>query len=206
MKDRQLALVVEAMLFGSGEAVSIDQMRRAIIDAGEIEGGVANLNTRIRDALEILEANCPQRPFELKETAAGFRYVTRIEYAPYISSLKGQKPPSYSRATLETLAVIAWRQPVTRGAIEQIRGVRLNTSILRGLLDRDWIRVTGHKETPGRPALYGTTREFLDYFGLKSLDDLPSADELLTDQVQEGLLRVGNGPEGDARTLNKEGA
>ena len=178
------------MLIGSGEAVSLEQMRRAIVDVGDIEGGVANLRERIGQALETLQARCAEHPYELKETAAGYRYVTRTEYAPFISSLKGQKPPTYSRATLETLAVIAWRQPVTRGDIEQIRGVRLNSSILRALADRDWIRVTGHKETPGRPALYATTRAFLDNFGLKSLDELPNADELLTDQVQEALLRV----------------
>jgi len=184
-----LGEVVEAMLIGSGEAVSIDQMRRAIVDVGEIEGGVAKLNERIGKVIEELQAACDGRPFELFDTAAGFRYVTRAQYAPFISSLKGQKPPTYSRATLETLAVIAWRQPVTRGDIEQIRGVRLNSSILRTLLDRDWIRITGHKETPGRPALYATTRAFLDNFGLKSLDELPDADELLTDRVQEGLLK-----------------
>jgi len=191
MRVNKLALgeVVEAMLIGSGEAVSIDQMRRAIVDVGEIEGGVAKLNERIGKVIKELQAACDGRPFELFDTAAGFRYVTRAQYAPFISSLKGQKPPTYSRATLETLAVIAWRQPVTRGDIEQIRGVRLNSSILRTLLDRDWIRITGHKETPGRPALYATTRAFLDNFGLKSLDELPDADELLTDRVQEGLLK-----------------
>jgi len=191
MRVNKLALgeVVEAMLIGSGEAVSIDQMRRAIVDVGEIEGGVAKLNERIGKVIKELQAACDGRPFELFDTAAGFRYVTRAQYAPFISSLKGQKPPTYSRATLETLAVIAWRQPVTRGDIEQIRGVRLNSSILRALLDRDWIRITGHKETPGRPALYATTRAFLDNFGLKSLDELPDADELLTDRVQEGLLK-----------------
>ena len=189
MSKQKLDCVVEAMLIGSGEAVSLDQMRRAIMDAGEVEGGVANLRERIKQVLEALKARCAERPYELKETAAGYRYVTRIEYAPFISSLKGQKPPTYSRATLETLAVIAWRQPVTRGDIEQIRGVRLNSSILRALIDRDWIRVTGHKETPGRPAIYATTHAFLDYFGLKSLDELPNADELLSEQVQEVLLR-----------------
>ena len=164
-------------------------------DSGESES--EDLLQRIRQALEGLMQASSERPFELKETAAGFRYVTRSEYAPFITSLKGQQPPSYSRASLETLAIIAWRQPVTRGEIEQIRGVRLNSSILRALADRDWIRVTGHRETPGRPALYGTTRAFLDYFGLRNLDDLPSADDLVTDSVQESLLekRVSAGGE-----------
>ena len=197
MTDQQLADALEAMLLGSGEPVTMDRLRRAVIDADSGESESEDLLQRIRQALEGLMQASAKRPFELKETAAGFRYVTRSEYAPFITSLKGQQPPSYSRASLETLAIIAWRQPVTRGEIEQIRGVRLNSSILRALADRDWIRVTGYRETPGRPALYGTTRAFLDYFGLKSLDELPSADDLVTDSVQESLLekRVSAGGE-----------
>lgn len=188
MTEAQLADAVEAMLLGSGEPVTMDRLRRAVMDADAEESESEDLPTRIRQVIEDLKQASDERPFELRETAVGYRYVTRAEYAPFISSLKGQQPPSYSRATLETLAVIAWKQPVTRGEIEQIRGVRLNSSILRALADRDWIRVTGHRETPGRPALYATTRSFLDYFGLKSLDELPSADDLVTDSVQEGLL------------------
>ncbi len=188
MTEAQLADAVEAMLLGSGEPVTMDRLRRAVMDADAEESESEDLLKRIRQAIEDLKQASDRRPFELRETAVGFRYVTRAEFAPFISSLKGQQPPSYSRATLETLAVIAWKQPVTRGEIEQIRGVRLNSSILRALADRDWIRVTGHRETPGRPALYATTRSFLDYFGLKSLDELPSADDLVTDAVQEGLL------------------
>ena len=197
MTDQQLADALEAMLLGSGEPVTMDRLRRAVIDADSGESESEDLLQRIRQALEGLMQASAKRPFELKETAAGFRYVTRSEYAPFITSLKGQQPPSYSRASLETLAIIAWRQPVTRGEIEQIRGVRLNSGILRALADRDWIRVTGYRETPGRPALYGTTRAFLDYFGLKSLDELPSADDLVTDSVQESLLekRVSAGGE-----------
>ncbi len=188
MTDQQLADAVEAMLLGSGEPVTMDRLRRAVIDADSGESESQDLLQRIRQVIDGLMRASSERPIELRETAAGLSYVTRSEYAPFITSLKGQQPPSYSRASLETLAIIAWRQPVTRGEIEQIRGVRLNSSILRALADRDWIRVTGHRETPGRPALYGTTRAFLDYFGLKSLDELPSADELVSDSVQEGLL------------------
>ena len=197
MTDQQLADALEAMLLGSGEPITMDRLRRAVIDADSGESESEDLLQRIRQALEGLMQASAKRPFELKETAAGFRYVTRSEYAPFITSLKGQQPPSYSRASLETLAIIAWRQPVTRGEIEQIRGVRLNSGILRALADRDWIRVTGYRETPGRPSLYGTTRAFLDYFGLKSLDELPSADDLVTDSVQESLLekRVSAGGE-----------
>ena len=188
MTEQRLVDTVEAMLLGSGEPVTIERLRRAITDSDPGEAESEDLVERIRQSLEALTKDSSRRPFELKETAAGFRYVTRSAYAPFISSLKGQQPPSYSRATFETLAIIAWRQPVTRGEIDQTRGVRLNGSILRSLVDRKWIRVTGHRETPGRPALYGTTSAFLDYFGLKSLDELPSVDALVTDSVQEGLL------------------
>ena len=192
-----LSRVLEAMLVASGDPLTVEQMRRAVIDVGgERESDENSLRARIRSSLDELNKAALSRPLELKETAAGFRYVTRPEFAPYISSLRGQQPPNYSRATLETLAVIAWRQPVTRGDIEQIRGVRLNSSILRSLADRDWIRVTGARETPGRPMLYGTTRIFLDYFGLKSLEELPKSEELVTEKMQEGLLarKIGSEP------------
>ena len=195
MSPEELAQVLEAMLAGSGEPLTVEKLRRAVIDVeGEHEADEDSLRARIKKTLSELSEAASSRPLELKETAAGFRYVTRPEFAPYISSLRGQQPPSYSRATLETLAIIAWNQPVTRGDIEQIRGVRLNTTILRSLADRDWIRVTGQRETPGRPSLYGTTRTFLDYFGLKSLDELPKSEELVTEKMQEGLLarRVGS--------------
>ena len=189
MSDGKLSQILEAMLVGCGEPLTVEQLRRAVIDVeGGHEADEDSLRARIRNTLNELSEASSSRPLELKETAAGFRYVTRPAFAPYISSLRGQQPPSYSRATLETLAIIAWNQPVTRGDIEQIRGVRLNTTILRSLADRDWIRVTGQRETPGRPTLYGTTRTFLDYFGLKSLDELPKSEELVTEKMQEGLL------------------
>lgn len=189
MNQDTLARILEAMLFGSGEPLTIEQMRRAVIDVEGTQGvDEDTLRAGIKEALKKLAEASSKRPIVLKETAAGFRYVTRQDFAPYISSLRGHQPPSYSRATLETLAIIAWKQPVTRGDIEQIRGVRLNSSILRSLADRDWIRVTGQRDTPGRPSLYGTTRAFLDYFGLKSLDELPKSEELVTEQMQEDLL------------------
>lgn len=177
------------MLLSAGEPLGIEQLRRAIVDVvGAEEDGENSLPARIKHVLAQLAEVPPSRPVQLKQTAAGYRYVTRTEFAPYISSLRGQQPATYSRATLETLAIIAWKQPVTRGDIEQIRGVRLNTSILRSLADRDWIRITGQRDTPGRPSLYATTRAFLDYFGLQSLDELPKSEELVTEKVQEGLL------------------
>ncbi len=190
MTEPELVRAVEAMLLVSGEPVTPDRLRRAILDVYPEAAGSASdeLPERIKRALAELTQADSSRPLELRETAGGYRYVARAEFAPLITSLKGQQPPGYSRATLETLSIIAWRQPVTRGEIEQIRGVRLSSSTLRALVDRDWVRVTGHRETPGRPALYGTTRAFLDYFGLKRVEDLPAADELTADSMQDSLI------------------
>jgi segregation and condensation protein B len=115
---------------------------------------------------------------ELREVASGYRVQIRSDYTPWVSRLWEERPPRYSRALLETLSIIAYRQPITRAEIEDVRGVSLSTNIFRTLLDRRWIRAVGHRDVPGRPALYGTTREFLDYFGLKSLDELPPLAEL----------------------------
>ena len=127
--------------------------------------------------------------------ASGFRFQVRQQFSPWVSRLYEERPPRYSRALFETLALIVYRQPVTRGDIEQIRGVSVSQSIMRTLLERGWIRIVGERETPGRPALYGTTRAFLDYFNLKSLDDLPPMEEI------ESLMK----PALDAVTRSEEG-
>jgi len=139
-------------LFGEGEAPSADEIRRALL--------------ALRDDSE-------GRGVELLEVASGFRYQVRAEIHPHIARLWAERPARYSRALLETLALIAYRQPITRGEIESIRGVAVNTQIIRTLEEREWIRVVGHRDVPGKPALFGTTRAFLDYFNLKSLDQLP---------------------------------
>lgn len=128
----------------------------------------------IKAAVEDIAAEYQSRPIELKQVASGYRFQVRQELSRWIQRLFEEKPPKYSRALLETLAIIAYRQPVTRGDIEDIRGVGVSSSIIQTLLEREWIRVVAHKEVPGRPGLYGTTKQFLDYFNIKSLSELPT--------------------------------
>ncbi len=146
--------------------------------------------TLVREALEALESDAAEQGFELKRVASGYRYQVRQELSQWVSRLWDEKPPRYSRALLETLALIAYKQPVTRGDIEQIRGVAVSQNIMRTLSERDWIRIVGQREVPGRPSLYGTTKAFLDYFNLRSLDQLPPISEireLMEPMVQDDL-------------------
>ncbi|CAN0603579.1 unnamed protein product [Ectocarpus sp. 12 AP-2014] len=128
--------------------------------------------------LVLLESACEGRGFELKKVASGYRLQVREEYAPWVSRMFEEKPQRYSRALLETLALIAYRQPITRGEIEDIRGVTVSSNIIRTLLEREWVKVVGHRDVPGRPAMYATTRQFLDYFNLSGLDQLPPLSEV----------------------------
>ena len=132
----------------------------------------------IRKVLNELIQDYQGRGMEIKQVASGFRLQVRKDYAPVITRLLEQKPPRYSRALLETLALIAYRQPITRGEIEAIRGVSVSSNIIKTLQEREWVKTLGHKDVPGRPSLYGTTREFLNYFNLKSLNELPTLSEL----------------------------
>jgi segregation and condensation protein B len=132
----------------------------------------------IRNAVKKLQNSNTERGFELKKVASGYRYQTREEYKHWVSKHWNERPPRYSRALLETLALIVYRQPTTRAEIEDIRGVTVSSNIIRTLLEREWIRVVGHKDTPGRPAMYGSTRQFLDYFNLDSLNQIPSLSEI----------------------------
>lgn len=138
--------------------------------------------------LESLAADYEERGIYLREVASGFRFQARPELGPWVSRLWQEKPPRYSRAILETLALIAYRQPITRGEIEEIRGVSVSSHIVKSLLERNWVRVVGHRDVPGRPAMFATTRQFLDYFDLKSLEDLPPLSEIRDlDKVNEEL-------------------
>src|SRR5690606_26830118 len=128
--------------------------------------------------LQALQQDCAERGIELVEVASGFRYQVRTEVHPWVARLWSERPTRYTRATLETLALIAYRQPITRGEIEQIRGVAVNSNIIKMLEEREWIRVIGHRDVPGKPALFGATKSFLDYFNLRSLDQLPPLAEL----------------------------
>ncbi len=152
--------------------LSLDHLRTLFADAGAPE------RADLRTALAELARDYEGRAMELVEVASGWRIQVRADYADWVSRLWEERPGRYSRALLETLAIIAYRQPVTRGEIEEIRGVSVSTSIMRTLQDRGWVRAVGHRDVPGRPAMYGTSRQFLDYFNLRSLDQLPTLMEL----------------------------
>ncbi|MCB1567929.1 MAG: SMC-Scp complex subunit ScpB [Xanthomonadales bacterium] len=164
--------VVEAALLASSQPLTLPQLQELFpLDQALPEGAV-------EAALAALHAACDGRGVELVEVASGYRYQVRREVHPWVARLWAERAQRYTRATLETLALIAYRQPITRGEIEQIRGVAVSTNIIKTLEEREWIRVIGHRDVPGRPALFGTTRLFLDYFNLKSLDELPPLSEL----------------------------
>lgn len=171
----KLKQIVEAALMAADEPLTVDQLSR-LFPAEELDPDEAR--GQIRDALEGLESETEGRGYELKRVASGYRYQVRQELSEWVSRLWEEKPPRYSRALLETLALIAYKQPVTRGDIEQVRGVSVSQNIMRTLQERGWIRVVGQREVPGKPSLYGTTRAFLDYFDLKSLDQLPPLTEI----------------------------
>ena len=134
--------------------------------------------SEVRAVLNEIGADCSERGYELKQVASGYRFQVKSEYGEWVSRLWKEKPPRYSRALLETLALVAYKQPITRGDIEEIRGVAVSTNIMRTLIEREWVRVVGHRDVPGHPALYATTGNFLDYFNLRSLDELPSLPEI----------------------------
>jgi len=164
--------ILEALLLASGEPLTVATMASVF---GDEESPTAG---EIGKALMELENDYAQRGLELKEVASGFRLQVRQEVHPWVSRLWEERPQRYSRALLETLALIAYRQPITRGDIEEVRGVSVRSNIIRTLQEREWIRVVGHRDVPGKPALFGTTKVFLDYFNVKSLDDLPSLAEI----------------------------
>ena len=164
--------IVEAALLAAGGPLSLDHLQ-TLFDQHNVPDKAA-----LRAALAELSAEYDDRGIELKTLASGYQIQVRSEFAPWVSRLWEEKPQRYSRALLETLAIIAYRQPVTRGEIEEIRGVSVNTNIMRTLQERGWVRTVGHRDVPGRPGMYGTTRQFLDYFNLASLDELPSLMEL----------------------------
>ncbi len=172
MSRPPLTHILEAALLAAGEPLGLDRLQD-LFPEHERPARAA-----LRQALDDLAEQLADRGIELKEVASGFRLQVRQELAPWISRLWEERPTRYSRALLETLAIIAYRQPITRAEIEEIRGVSVGTPIMRTLLEREWIRPVGHRDVPGRPTMYGTTRKFLDYFNLKSLAELPSLLEL----------------------------
>ena len=184
MSAPALKHVVEAALFAAGRPLTLDDLL-GLFATGELRPDRAAL----REALAELSAEWAERGVELVEVASGHRFQVRRELGAWMAPLWAERPPRYSRALLETLALVAYRQPITRAEIEEVRGVSVSSSIVKTLVEREWIRVLGPREVPGRPALYGTTREFLDAFGLKRLDDLPPLSELTDlDQMGEDLF------------------
>ncbi|MBT3710042.1 MAG: SMC-Scp complex subunit ScpB [Gammaproteobacteria bacterium] len=176
-----LKQIIEGAILAADQPLSIDLM----IHLFEHEPPT---RAEVREALATITEECDGKGFELKEVARGYRFQVKTEYGQWVSRLWDERPPRYTRALLETLALIAYKQPITRGDIEEIRGVTVSTNIMRTLLEREWIRVVGHRDVPGKPAIYATTKSFLDYFNLSSLDELPTLSEIKDlDKVNEEL-------------------
>ena len=194
MKDDQLKNIVEAALMAADSALNIDRLLQ-LFELNEEKP----TRDQIKAALETLQAECEGRGVELKRIASGYRYQTRTDVQPWVARLWQEKSPRYTRALLETLSLIVYRQPITRGEIEEVRGVSVSSNIIKTLLEREWIKVVGHKEVPGRPALYGSTKQFLDYFNLKTLNELPSLAELADLDQEHPELDLGAPEDGEGQ-------
>jgi segregation and condensation protein B len=177
INDSQLAQLLEATLFASERPLTVDELNATVLSDFAIS------NKRLLSVIKQLMLDYQGRGIELVATASGYRFQTKSEWSEYLARLWPERSPRYSRAVLETLALIAYRQPITRGEIEAVRGVTVSSQIMRTLLDRGWVKVVGHKEVPGRPGLYATTKEFLDYFGLTDLASLPALTEFSAQSV-----------------------
>ena len=189
MDPQLITRIVEAALLAASQPLTLSQLHALFIGDALEEAVPASA---IDAALRELQAACAGRGIELVEVASGWRYQVAADVHPWVSRLWAERQTKYTRATLETLALIAYRQPITRGEIEQIRGVSLNSNIIKALEEREWIRVVGHRDVPGRPELLGTTRGFLDYFGLQRLDQLPPLSELKDFGELEPQLALGD--------------
>lgn len=163
--------IIEATLMAAGKALSVEDIKRVFKGADEMVS-----SDTVKETLQNIADNCENLGFELKKLSSGYRFQVKQEYASWVSKLWEEKPPKYSKALLEIIAIIAYKQPVTRAEIEEIRGVAVSTNAIRSFLDKQWIKVVAHKDIPGKPAVYGTTKEFLDHFNLESLTDLPEID------------------------------
>ena len=170
--DNKVKMIVEGLLMAAGRPLTLDNI--IAVFAKNEQPDRAELKT----VMEAISADCDDRGFELKQVASGYRFQVKQDLSEWVAKLWEERPPRYTRALLETLALIAYRQPITRGDIEEIRGVGVSANIIRTLLDREWIRVVGHRDVPGRPAMFATTKQFLDYFNLKSLQELPPLSEI----------------------------
>jgi segregation and condensation protein B len=181
-EPRELAPLLEAFLLASGKPQSLERLFELFEEGERPEPPV------FKKALSLLAKSCEGRAFELKEVASGYRLQIREKFSPWVGRLWEERPQRYSRALLETMALIAYRQPITRGEIEDVRGVAVNSNIVKTLIEREWIRIVGYRDVPGKPAMFATTKAFLDHFNLKNLEDLPPLAELRemdTDPVLE---------------------
>jgi len=179
---QQFSNVLEALLLAAGKPLSLERI------AELFDSDMQPSTLQIKAALEQLDVDSTGRSYQLMEVASGFRLQVRPEYSPWVGRLWEERPQRYSRATLETLALIAYRQPITRGEIEDVRGVAVSAQLIKTLIEREWIRVVGYKDVPGKPAMLATTKAFLDYFNLRTLDELPNHSEL------QELQAVANDP------------
>ena len=209
MVQDESKVVLEAILLAADRPLTLRNLVELLT-----ENGQAPTREELRALINALQQDWAERGGEIIEVASGYRLQVAERFEPWIARLWEEKPPRYSRALLETLALIAYRQPITRGDIEEVRGVSVRTNIIRTLQEREWIRVVGHRDVPGKPALFGTTKAFLDYFNLSSLDDLPSLAEIKDmDSIEPELdleppaeepagnpdsVDAGNGTDGDA--------
>src|SRR6056300_242410 len=164
--------IIEGLLLAAGKPLPISKIADVFPEHERPE------TQELQAAIKAIELDCEQRGFELKKVASGYRFQVKQEFGEWVGKLWDERPQRYSRALLETISIIAYRQPITRGEIEKIRGVAVSTNIIRTLMEREWVRVVGHRDVPGRPAMFATTRHFLDYFNLKSLDQLPPLAEV----------------------------
>ena len=169
--ERNLSEILEALLLSASRPISIDDIVKVFEDPKPSKD-------EIRNALNQIDQDCLTRGIELKKIASGYRLQVKQSLSQYIAKLWEEKPQKFSKATLETLSLIAYKQPITRGEIEEIRGVAVGTQLIRGLMERGWVKIVGQRDVPGRPSLYSTTKEFLDYFGLQHLRELPELPSL----------------------------
>lgn len=186
MKEtKQLHRILEGAIFAAGNPLTVDQLINLFDEKQRPE------KKEVKEALDELAAQYGERGIELKQLASGYQFQVKSDLSPWIKNLWQEKPPRYSRALMETLALIAYRQPITRAEIEEVRGVVVSTNIIQTLMEHGWVRIVGHRDVPGRPGLYATTKQFLDNLGLKSLSDLPPLSEIQDlNQMEKGLEEV----------------
>ncbi|VAW55130.1 Segregation and condensation protein B [hydrothermal vent metagenome] len=197
MEIAKLKNILEAVLLGADRTLTVVHME-GLFELDEERP----TRDEIRKALHEMADDYETRGYELKQVASGFRLQVRQEYATWVGRLWEEKPARYTRALLETMSLIAYRQPITRGEIEEVRGVSVSSNIIKTLMERDWIKVLGHKDVPGKPTLYGTTKEFLDYFNLKTLDQLPTLAEIKDLESIHPELELDDDANTDANTSN----